>query len=366
MHAKKRKIPRLLIAFFILIGITLLLVAAALGLWLHGRSALTGQVSAPVLPPVTASSDESGEDAPPPAGTDDLLLDSYTIQYKGKYYRYKENLCNILLIGVDSQGKPAQSGSFGGNYQADVLVLVVLDPDAGKMSLLSVSRDTICDIEVLDESGESLGLAQAQLALSYAYGDGLKKSCELTRDAVSNLFYGLQIHGYGALYMDGVADLNDAVGGVTVTVLDDYPFTDIAACWNMRAGEQVTLTGQQAAYYIRARLHTTEGNNLRMQRQKQYMLSLVSAAKDLILSNPTKVFSVYNAVSDYIVTDLSIDRIAYLATLGAGLSFSGDITKVQGESVLGGDETHAEFYVDKDALYDLMIQVFYEEVRPEA
>ena len=40
-------------------------------------------------------------------------------------------------------------------------------------------------------------------------------------EAVSELFYGLPIHGYCALSMNNIADLNDAVGGVTVTVPEE-------------------------------------------------------------------------------------------------------------------------------------------------
>ena len=97
------------------------------------------------------------------------------------------------------------------------------------MTLISVSRDTMCDIAILDESGDVSGSARAQLALSYSYGDGLATSAALTREAVSNLFYGLDIDGYAAFYMGGIADLNDALGGVTLTVQSDYPFTNLPA-----------------------------------------------------------------------------------------------------------------------------------------
>lgn len=64
---------------------------------------------------------------------------------------------------------------------------------------------------------------------------------------MSQLFYGLQFDGCAAFYMGGIGRLNDAVGGVTVSVLDDYPFTDVPDGWNMYPGQDVTLTGAAGA-----------------------------------------------------------------------------------------------------------------------
>ena len=66
------------------------------------------------------------------------------------------------------------------------------------------------------------GTADAQLALAYSYGDSDEKSCELTTTAVSRIFYGLNIPAYGSIYMNGISDLVDIVGGVTVTPSDNF------------------------------------------------------------------------------------------------------------------------------------------------
>ena len=61
--------------------------------------------------------------------------------------------------------------------------------------------------------------------------------------------------------MGGIGRLNDAVGGVTVNVLDDYPFTNVPrGAWNMYPGQNVTLTGQQARLYIQCRRGDATGN----------------------------------------------------------------------------------------------------------
>lgn len=355
-HDRKKKRPHgLLVAFYLLMGVTVLLCGVVLALWFHGRSSMTGVVSAPSLPVTEETA--STEALPPQSLTDEL-----TIRYKGKSYRYKESMCNLLVIGVDGDEKPVRGEVLEEAVQSDVILLMAMDTKSGELTLINISRDTMCEIEVTDSEGRS-GVARAQLALSYAYGDGLEQSCQLTRQAVSKLFYGLQIHGYGAYYMGGIAELNDAVGGVTVTIPteEDFPFSHVPAGYNMAPGATVTLTGEQANMFLRWRLEDETGHTLRMARQKQYLNAFISQAGSKLMENPTYALSLYNAVMDYVVTDLSLDRISYLATQALKLRYSGDILSLQGENVLG-DGMHMEFSPDPEALTELLLDVFYEEM----
>lgn len=338
---KRKKLPLALLLFIILMAVTLLLCATVFGIWLHGRSVLRSKtVSAPTI-------DQN----------DDTQLDSYTVYRDGKYYRYKSGMVNLLLMGVDADEKPDQPHEYGGDYQADVLVLAALDTENDKMTLISISRDTMCDITILADDQHQQGVARAQIALSYAYGDGLDVSCQLCCEAVSALFHGLEIDGYGAFFLGGVSVLNNALGGVTVTVPNMVPGMDI--------GSTVTLTGQQARSFIQWRKDDETGNDERMQRQKQYVLSAISQMRQKIVSNPTSVLSLYNAVSDYVLTDLDLSRILYLATEAASMDFSGDILRLPtGEGTVA--QQHLELPVDEEGLTDLILSVFYEEFTPEA
>ena len=344
VQGKKKRLSTPLLIFIILMAVTAVLCAIVAGIWLHGRSSLRNGGSAPTVTPDNTEQ-----------------LDSYTVLHDGKYYRYKEHMVNLLLIGVDSDDKPAAPLPYGSDNQADVILVAALDTDANKMTLISVSRDTMCDIGVPDDTGEIAGVAHTQLALSFSNGDGLYESCRLCREAVSQLFYGLQFDGCAAFYMGGIGRLNDAVGGVTVNVLDDYPFTNVPGGWNMYPGQNVTLTGQQARLYIQARRGDATGNEDRMKRQKQYMLALISQAKTRVAASPTSVLPLYNTVSDYVLTDLDLGKLTYLATQAAGMSFSGDMLRVTGQAALG-DGNRVELTVDQEALYDLILDVFYDEV----
>ena len=312
VQGKKKRLSTPLLIFIILMAVTAVLCTIVAGIWLHGRSSLRNGGSAPTVTP---------------GGTEQL--DSYTVLHDGKYYRYKEHMVNLLLIGVDSDNKPAAPLPYGSDNQADVILVAALDTDANKMTLISVSRDTMCDIGVPDDTGEISGVAHTQLALSFSNGDGLYESCRLCREAVSQL--------------------------------DDYPFTNVPGGWNMYPGQNVTLTGQQARLYIQCRRGDATGNEDRMQRQKQYMLALIGQAKARVASSPASVLPLYNAVSDYVLTDLDLGKLTYLATQAAGMSFSGDMLRVTGQAALG-DGNRVELTVDQEALYDLILDVFYDEI----
>ncbi len=275
------------------------------------------------------------------------------VKYKGKSYRYNADMVCILLMGIDGD-KPSESSGFGNANQSDVNMLAALDLKNNKITLISISRDSMCVMDVLDENGENTGTTTAQLALAHSFGDGGAVSCELVQSAVSRLFYDLPISAYASIYMDGVLKLINQLGGVTITI--NEPVLGYAQ------GQQVTLYGQSAESFLRYREHTVDGNNGRMQRQRQVMLALMQTALAKVRENPASIVELYNSVSSYVTTDIGISEMTYLAAKTGGMQFDGDIRNVAGESVLG-DYDHAEYKVDKTALYELVLDVFYEGVK---
>lgn len=57
-----------------------------------------------------------------------------------------------------------------------------------------------------------------QASLVFAYGNEKEKSCENTARSVLRLRYGMLIQSYAVLNMEAIILLNDAVGGVEVTI----------------------------------------------------------------------------------------------------------------------------------------------------
>ena len=296
----------------------------------------------------------AASDAPDMGGqTSDVVVRN------GKKYRYNKELINILCLGIDKtteemEGQPKVSGGSG---QADAIVLVTLDPTAQTMKMTAIPRDTITEIETYDASGNSVGKSKNHLALAYAYGDGGKKSGELTVAAVSNLLYQLPIHGYAAIRMDAVEKLNDSVGGVTVTLPEEMQINGMT----YEAGQSVTLTGSQALSYVRTRDIEAAGANLqRMERQKGYAVSFIQSAKQALKKNPTLAATLYQDITADMVTNIGLDEAVYLASMLPQLQFSAeDIQTVQGTIRQG--KKYEEYYADEDALQELILNTFYTE-----
>lgn len=292
--------------------------------------------------------------------TESLLPESGQILYNGKLYEYNDDLLIFLCLGVDSRQDIQLEKVPGMGGQADTIILAVMDEGQKTLRLINISRDTMTKIKIYDSNGIFMREEKAQLALQYAYGDGGNQSCLLMEQAVSNLFYGIPIHGYGAIDVNAVADLNDAVGGVEVTVIEDLSrFTP-----DLALGNTLVLTGRQALHYVQERDVETEelgANNLRIERQKQYLQAFWQAVKTGTKKDLTLPLKLYSTAAPHMVTSITADQVAYLSTVAMECTFS-DEDMISVEGTVQKEDVYEEFIVDEEALYELIIQVFYREI----
>lgn len=328
-----------------------------------GKNSLMEQntsASAPTLEKESEKGNGNGSKNGSENESEEEVYDPNLYYHDGKAYRYEENIINILCMGIDKRTEeietvPEVSGKGG---QADAIFLISLNPDTRKMKIYGISRDTMTAIKNYDYEGNYIGEEENHLALAYAYGDGSDKSCEMMKEAVSKLMYNLPVHGYAAINLEAVSKLNDAVGGVTVTIPEDMEYDDPA----FQKGAKITLTGEQAMKFIQRRdITKSGGNGMRMQRQKTYVLSFLNAAKTKIRKDPSLPIQLYQELSKNMVTNLGLDHAVYLATLMLDTDFDGDdIQMLPGTTKKG--TYYEEFHVDQDQLYDLILNNFYEEV----
>ncbi len=291
------------------------------------------------------------------------VYDPDLIWHAGKAYRYNEDLITILCMGIDQSSKVIEQKEdvSGESGQADAIFLLVMDPVQNKIKIIGISRDTMTDIKVFDYKGNYLGESVNHLGLAYAFGDGKKTSCQYMVDAVSNLFYGIPINAYVTLNMASVATINDAVGGVSIYVQEDLTRADAG----FKAGTTVTLRGKQALQYIRWRdTSVPDSNSARILRQKQYIVSFMNQAIKAVKNDVTLPITLYQNLTDEMVTNIGVDKAVYLATqaLEMTLDESG-IATLKGTPVQGS--VYDEFYVDDDALYELVLNTFYTEEKIE-
>lgn len=281
------------------------------------------------------------------------------VRYNGKTYRYNTAIKTYLFMGIDVDGKvqKAADGISGG--QSDAMFLLVCDSVNNKMSVIAINRNTMTDVDVYDEDGKFVGTYNLQICLQHAYGDGMRVSCIRSVNTVSSLFYNIPISGYVALNLDGIPILNDSVGGVTVQVLDDINNTSKGV--ELHAGDIVTLNGDEAYSYLRYR-DTSEfaSADARLNRQMEYLWAFFKQAKSTI-NNSDAAMDVYDSLEDYLVTSLDFSKLVD-ELLDYGLDES-DMHSLEGETIKA--TTFEEFHVDEDALYELIIQIFYNEIDEE-
>lgn len=102
---------------------------------------------------------------------------------------------------------------------------------------------------------------------------------------------------YVALNMNAVAMINDAVGGVTVTVPEDMTQVDPS----FAEGAAVTLTGDQALKFTRYRDTEKDfSNNSRMERQKQYLVNFMGQAVKAMKADMGLPVSLYQSLTDVV------------------------------------------------------------------
>ncbi len=279
------------------------------------------------------------------------------IRYQGRVYQYNEEIMTFLVMGIDKGTEAVEGYEDEGYGQADALFLVVLNPKDKSIQIIGINRNTMTDIDIYDESGTYVRTTTAQIAIQHAFGGGREESCRYQLEAVQHLFYNLPIHKYAAINVSAVPAINDAIGGVDVTVLQDLTQKDPL----LVEGSRVHLTAESAYWYVKYRDTSIFGSaDMRLARQKQYLTSFVDQAKEAVKNDVSVAINLYQAVMPQIVTDISADEIAYLASILPDYHFNKDsIHTMEGETIMG--EQFEEFYPDETALYELILDVFYEE-----
>ena len=200
---------------------------------------------------------------------------SRVIVRNGMEYYPRQDITVLLMMGIDQSGPAQNSGSYNNAGAADMLAVAVFDETNESYTVLTINRDTITEMPVLGPGGRPAGTATQQLALAHTYGSGLEDSAENTRNAVSMLLYDIPIDYYLAMRTDAIGIFNDAVGGVTVTVTDDFSAVDPTIPMG-----QVKLKGLQAVRYVQSRSGVGDQlNRSRMKRQEQYMQGFVEIGR---------------------------------------------------------------------------------------
>lgn len=281
--------------------------------------------------------------------------DNVTVGKKGEYvfynghrYNYNKEINSILFIGVDDT--ETTKGSAGG-HMADVLTLFAIDKKSGTINVINVPRDIMADIGIYSPDGGYIGRDRQAIAAAYAYGDGKDTSCLNTAAAVSRLFYNLPVKTYLSLRMDGIQEINDAVGGVDVVSPETIvPF---------EKGKTYHLEKDLTRKFVQLRsMERDDANLLRNERQKTYFSAFLQKAISQTKQNISLPVDLYQISRPYSATNLNPDRITYFATeyvvkRKMKLAFKSVPVDVQ---VVG---EYSENIVKEKEFYEMFLSIFY-------
>ena len=364
---EKSRVPEwvkaLLITLLIIIGILGIVIVLLLHKWQRATYLTADMFQASEPAGISVHKINELDEAPEKKQTKKYQED-VTITYNGKKYRYNDNLINILVMGIDDYGLKGDKDTDANPYQADTIVLGTVDAVKKTVSFMSIPRDTVASIKVLDLNDEVATVKKGPIAIQHSFGTQGERTNEAVVDAVSNLLYSVPINRYVSVDITAIPDINDSLGGITVDIPEDL------TKWNpkMKAGTKDYLLLNKDAVIFVARRDTGIDDSAmgRMKRQVMYLKKLFPAVKARTAENITYPIALYNSEADKVKTNLTIDEMTYLAKLLLDLELSDkDIVSVPGEMkrIEPGEiedyEYEMGYIVDEDALKQLIVDRFY-------
>ncbi len=224
---------------------------------------------------------------------------------------------NILIMGTDT--RTGQGRMFGdanqtasGEGHSDTAILLHVSGDRTRALGVSLPRDSW----VTRPSCKGGGTVTGKFNAAFATGG---PAC--TIKAVESLT-GVRIDHFVVVNFLGFQAVVDSLGGVPICTSE--PINDPKSHLVLKKGTTV-LNGQQALAFARARKTLGDGSDIsRIDRQQVFLSSVVRTATSAgLLTNPVKLFSVLNSVTESLTVDKalgSVDALKDLALSMQGLS----------------------------------------------
>ncbi|WP_053132090.1 LCP family protein [Streptomyces ambofaciens] len=222
---------------------------------------------------------------------------------------------NILLIGSDSRSGDgnARYGRDSGTERSDTTILLHLAADRDSATAVSLPRDLMVDVPGCRRpDGSRTAPVFAQFNYAYEVGGS---ACSIR--TVEKLT-GIRLDHHVVVDFQGFKKLVDALDGVEVCLR--RPIDDEDAQLKLPAG-RVTLDGEQALGYVRARKSLGDGSDTdRMDRQQRFLGALVHKVQSNdVLLNPVKLYPVLDAATSSLTTDPGLASLRGLYDLVRGL-----------------------------------------------
>ncbi|MDP1711568.1 MAG: LCP family protein [Candidatus Nanopelagicaceae bacterium] len=216
---------------------------------------------------------------------------------------------NYLLVGsdtreglTDAELKELRVGrkTTAAGKRSDTILLVHISKERDNAVIISLPRDTLVTIpQRMETDGKIIPATRAKLNAAYSWGDApllIQVIEEMTQ---------LRVDHYIEIDFAGFTHVVDALGGIQVCTKTDI--NDPKSHLVLSAGVH-TLNGIEALKYVRTRDFDGMGDLGRMQRQQQFMSSVLRKAMSTgVLLNPIKLIKFFNAAMATVKTDSALN-----------------------------------------------------------
>ena len=203
---------------------------------------------------------------------------------------------NILFLGMDREAG-----------LTDVMMLVGVDRDAERITVLQIPRDTYA--EYTDGSYKKLNGAYNSLGGAREVADFLSSA------------WGIEIHRYVCIGLDTFGDVVDAIGGVDIELPSDMKYSDPeqGLYIDLKAGKQ-TLDGKTAQHFVRFRSDYANGDLGRLDAQKLFMSAFFRTLCDKF--SPATAAKLV-AVAEGIETNIGVSDMLDISSDALGIGGDG-------------------------------------------
>lgn len=231
------------------------------------------------------------------------------------------NVIHALVCGVDLSQK-----------LTDVIMYVQYNPKDSTAKILSIPRDTFIGTE-FDSSGK----------INSVYKNS--GSFDKLMEVIERQFH-LPVDYYASITLDSLGKIVDEIGGVEITISSPLYEGDTLM---FDSGTQ-TLTGEQAAMFVRLRHAYVNADLGRIEAQHNFLISLMRKLQSM---GKLKMLQLIMSNYDAVTTDMPLSKIMSVAAT----AFSINQDSIQAFTVPGTGKmngSYAVYEVDKDGLCDIL------------
>ncbi|MBQ6393762.1 LCP family protein [Candidatus Saccharibacteria bacterium] len=249
---------------------------------------------------------------------------------------------NVLAFGTSGYNMEGDEGNgvHDGAQLTDSIMVISFDQETKDVAMVNLPRDMY-----VKKTCTSTGKVNEVYWCADPKGDNEAAGADALAKAVQEIF-GIEIQYYVHVNWGSLVQVVDSVGGITLTL--DETIQDSWTKTYIKAGETVTLNGEQALGLARARHGTAGGDFTRGASQQKILMAL----QEKLLQGGidiSEALGLMNALGDNLRMDFNADEIKTLSHIAGDVSLDSmrqiPLTNVDGKNYVTTQTINGISYV---------------------